>query len=87
MHIKIISDEKLKVTLSAVDLERYGIRIEDIDYDTTETRRVFWTILDQAKLETGFNAKLVSPRISFTVADVVILAPVCENLNTRAPLV
>ena len=56
MHIKIISDEKLKVTLTATDLDRYGIRIEDIDYDTTETRRVFWTILDQAKLETGFNA-------------------------------
>ena len=56
MHIKIISDEKLKVTLTATDLERYGIRIEDIDYDNTETRRVFWTILDQAKLETGFNA-------------------------------
>ena len=56
MHIKIISEEKLKVTLSAIDLKDYGIRLEDIDYDNTETRRVFWTILDKAKIETGFDA-------------------------------
>jgi len=58
MNIILISDDRLKVTLTDRDLDGYGIRVEDIDYDNTETRRVFWTILDQAKNETGFNAAL-----------------------------
>lgn len=56
MNIILISDDRLKVTLTDSDLVGYGIRIEDIDYDNTETRRVFWSILDKAKIETGFDA-------------------------------
>ena len=58
MNIILISDDRIKITLTDRDLDGYGIRIEDIDYDNTETRRVFWTILDKAKSETGFNAAL-----------------------------
>ena len=58
MNIILISDDRLKVTLTDSDLNGYGIRIQDIDYDNTETRRVFWTILDQAKSETGFDAAI-----------------------------
>ena len=49
MNIILISDDRIKVTLTDRDLVGYGIRVEDIDYDNTETRRVFWTILDKAK--------------------------------------
>ena len=58
MNIILISDDRLKVILTSSDLTGYGIRIEDIDYDNTETRRVFWTILDKAKNETGFDAAI-----------------------------
>ncbi len=56
MNIILITDDRLKVTLTEQDLNGYGIRIEDIDYGNTETKRVFWTILDKAKNETGFDA-------------------------------
>lgn len=56
MNIILITDNRLKVTLTEQDLNGYGIRIEDIDYGNTETKRVFWTILDRAKNETGFDA-------------------------------
>ena len=58
MNIILISDDRLKVVLTDNDLSSYGIRIEDIDYGNTETKRVFWTILDKAKNETGFDAAL-----------------------------
>lgn len=58
MNIILISEERLKVVLTDRDLDSYGIRLEDIDYDNTKTRRVFWTILDKAKTETGFDAAI-----------------------------
>ena len=58
MEMLLITENKLKVILSRNDLEGFGIKIEDIDYDNTETRRVFWSILDDAKRETGFNAAI-----------------------------
>ena len=56
MEIVRISEEKLKLTLAKEDLERYSLRIEELDYDKTETRRVIWQILDDAKKRTGFDA-------------------------------
>ena len=58
MNIILISEDRLKVVLTDSDLTSYGIRVEDIDYGNTETKRVFWTILDRAKNETGFDAAL-----------------------------
>ena len=52
----MISDSKLKIMLSQKDMTKYALRIEDIDYDNTETRRAFWSILDEAKHKTGFDA-------------------------------
>lgn len=56
MNIILISDDRLKVILTDADLNNYGIRVEDMDYDNIETKRVFRTILDKAKNETGFDA-------------------------------
>ncbi len=56
MELLLISDSKLKVMLSAADMRKYEIDCETIDYDNTETRRAFWSILDEAKHRTGFDA-------------------------------
>ncbi len=56
MELILISDSKLKIMLSQKDMTKYALCIEDIDYDNTETRRAFWSILDEAKHKTGFDA-------------------------------
>ena len=56
MELILITDSKLKIMLSQKDMTKYALKIEDIDYDNTETRRVFWNILDEAKHKTGFDA-------------------------------
>ena len=56
MELLLISKDQLKVTLSAADMERYELRPEELDYGNTETRSAFWSILDRAKHETGFDA-------------------------------
>ena len=56
MELIRISDSKLKIVLSSADMEQYGIRCDTADYANTETRRAVWTILDEAKKQTGFDA-------------------------------
>ena len=56
MELLLISDSKLKVMLSDEDMKKYDIRCDDINYDSTESRKIFWQILDEAKHRTGFDA-------------------------------
>ena len=56
MELILISDSKLKIMLSQKDMIKYALKVEDINYDNTETRRAFWSILDEAKHKTGFDA-------------------------------
>jgi len=56
MELIRISDSKLKVMLTAEDMAHYAITCEAINYENTETRRVIWEILDEAKKQTGFDA-------------------------------
>lgn len=56
MELILISSSKLKIMLSDADMEKYDLKAETIDYDNTATRRAFWSILDDAKNETGFDA-------------------------------
>lgn len=56
MELILISENKLKITLSECDLRQYDLDCNTIDYDNTETRRAFWSILDEAKHRTGFDA-------------------------------
>jgi len=56
MDMILISDTKLKVMLSPLDMEELALSGDDIDYNNTETRRAFWSILDEAKHKTGFDA-------------------------------
>ncbi len=56
MELLLISDTKLKVTLTHEDMKRLDISCDGLDYDNTQTRRAFWQILDEAKSKTGFDA-------------------------------
>ena len=50
-----INEGKLKVILEAVDLARWDIRAEDLDYSNPEAKFVFEDILQHAKDTFGFD--------------------------------
>lgn len=56
MELILISDSKLKIMLSQNDMNKYDLSLDDIDYGNTATRRAFWSILDEARRRTGFDA-------------------------------
>ena len=56
MELIRISDSKIKIMLNAEDMAHYAITSELLNYENTETRRVVWQILDEAKQKTGFGA-------------------------------
>ena len=56
MEFVRINETKLKLTLGKDDLEKYALSLEELDYGNTETRRILWQILDEAKHRTGFDA-------------------------------
>ncbi len=56
MELILINASKLKIMLTDTDMEKYDLKAETVDYDNTATRRAFWSILDDAKTETGFDA-------------------------------
>lgn len=51
-----IGESKLKIAMTKDDLRFYGMDLTALDYASTETRRAFWAILDDAKHATGFDA-------------------------------
>ena len=54
MELLRISDSKLKVMMNRQDLADFQLRAEELDYSNTETKRMFWDILNQAKHTLGF---------------------------------
>lgn len=56
MELIRISSSKLKIMLTGEDMKKYALDAESADYDNTATRRAFWSILDDAKNQSGFNA-------------------------------
>ncbi|GEM_PF-1323929 len=55
MQFLIISEHKMKITLQKADMEKYGIGVDTVDYDTPKCRRIFWQILDEAKQKKNFD--------------------------------
>ena len=51
-----IGTNKLKITMTEEELLFYGMDLSSVSYSSTETRRAFWAILDDAKHATGFDA-------------------------------
>ncbi len=56
MDILLVSESKLKVMMTKEDMEDYALDADCADYDTTEMRHALWSILDEAKRRTGFEA-------------------------------
>lgn len=48
MKINSPAEDRIIVELSEKDLLELNITYEEMDYSTTETRRVIWTVLDEA---------------------------------------
>ncbi len=55
MELLKISESALKVSLTREDMELYDIEFDMLDYSNIETRRVIWSILDEAKRTLGFE--------------------------------
>ena len=56
MEFLRIGENQLKITLSEDELLFYGLDLASLSYSSTETRRGFWALLDDAKHATGFDA-------------------------------
>ena len=56
MELLRIGKEKLKIILTHEDLRSFEMDESDLDYANTETKRMLWDILHQAKTSVGFNA-------------------------------
>ena len=56
MELIMISNSKLKIMLTSEDMKEYSLDCNTLSYENTETRRAFWSILDEAKHRTGFDA-------------------------------
>ncbi len=57
MELILIDENKLKIMLSDTDMTDYSLDVDSLDYENTETRDIFWSILDRARAETGFDAQ------------------------------
>jgi len=55
MELILISDNKLKVMLSAEDMVRYDMNCDTLECENSPSRRAFWTILEEARKLTGFD--------------------------------
>ncbi len=55
MELILISDSKLKIMLSAEDMRLHGITCDTLDKGSITSRKAFWNIMDEAKLQTGFD--------------------------------
>ena len=56
MEYKLVNENKLKIILTNEDMALLDITPEEMDYDNTGTKRIFWEILDKAKHQIGFDA-------------------------------
>ncbi|MBR5322126.1 MAG: adaptor protein MecA [Clostridia bacterium] len=56
MELILISESKLKIMLTADDMESNGISEELLTYGEKDVRRLFEGILEQAKIKTGFDS-------------------------------
>ena len=57
MEFLIISPTKLKIMLDKVEMKKFGLDKEELDYSQPDVRSSFWKILDIAAGECGFECK------------------------------
>lgn len=55
MEFILIEKTKLKVTLTAYDMQSFGVCAKELDYTTPETKKMLREILSRAETELGFE--------------------------------
>lgn len=55
MKIEKITDNKIKVTITPVDLQERNINIDTLAYNSPATQELFWEVMEQAQSELGFD--------------------------------
>lgn len=56
MKIEKINDNKIKITLSARDLEERNLDFQALRYNSPEAQNLFWDMIKRAESEYGFRA-------------------------------
>lgn len=56
MELRVIENDMLKIMLTQLDMMKYDIDCDSLDYNNTKTRKAVWDILDRAYRQTGFDA-------------------------------
>lgn len=56
MKIEKINDNKIKITLSARDLEERNLDFQALRYNSPEAQNLFWDMIKKAEIEHGFMA-------------------------------
>ena len=56
MKFLLVSDSKLKITLTSYEMREYSIDPDTVDHFNSDSRRGFWRILEIARLRVGFDA-------------------------------
>ncbi len=58
MKISCVSDTVTVIELSVEEMEKYDFNIEKSDYSSPHTRKVLWSIIDEASKLTGRNVEV-----------------------------
>ena len=69
MIIKAQTDNRISIELTKEDLENLDITYDELDYSNVETRRVLWTLLDEAGTTLGRNISLANQMLIEAVPD------------------
>lgn len=57
MEIRLISDDKLKISLTRQDMDELGLKYKSMDYADGATKHALLSLLERAKEEAGFSPK------------------------------
>ena len=69
MKIKAQTDNRICIELTHEDMIELDITYEELDYSNIETRRVLWTLLDEARLKLGRNISLTQKMLIEAIPD------------------
>ena len=69
MKIKAQTDNRISIELTKNDMEQLGITYDELDYSNIETRRVLWTLLDEAGHSLGKSISLADKMMIEAVPD------------------
>lgn len=88
MNIIAEEENKICVELTREDMAELDITYEELDYSNIETRRVLWTILDEARHKLGKNIYLTQKMLIEAVPDdkggcAIIFTVMNEDGNTN----